>query len=79
MIKAEFEFFNSYKNELNEQIIFVDKNFNYIVYNFIKNGNKTFNEKNLILKIKQYIDSYPNFAGDGFGFLFEEKNLGVNF
>lgn len=73
VIKAEFEFFNSYKNELNEQIIFVDKNFNYIVYKFISNREKKFNEEDLIFKVKKYVENYPDFAGDGFGFLFEEK------
>lgn len=73
VIEAEFEFFNSYKSELNELIVFVDKNFNYIVYEFIKNKDKSFNAGDLILQVKKYVDGYIDFAGKGFGFLFEEK------
>ena len=74
VIKAEFEFFNLHKNELNEQIVFVDQNYNFIVYEFINNGTKNFNSKELIFKIKKYVDNYPDFAGAGFGFLFEENS-----
>ena len=73
-IKSEFKFFNLYKSELNEEIIFVDKHYKFIVYKFINNGDKLFNFKELILKVKKYVDDYSDFAGDGFGFLFEENN-----
>ena len=72
VIKAEYEFFNLCKNDLNEQIVFVDENFNYIVYKFIENDGKVDNVANLVETIKKYIEGYSDFDGEGYGFLFEE-------
>ena len=73
-IKAEFEYFNSYPCDINEKIVFVSKDYSYIVYEFIENDGTLENIESLILKIKDYVDVYPVFDGDKFGFLFEETN-----
>ena len=79
VIKAEHKFFNLCKSDFNEQIVFVDENFNYIVYKFIENDGKSFNAEELIFEAKKYIDGYVDFQDKVYGFLFEETQSWENF
>lgn len=73
-IKAEYQFFNSNNNKLNEQIIYVDENFKYIIYRFIESGDKAFNINQLLKIIKDYVYEYSDYTSNGYGFLFEETS-----
>ena len=78
-IKSEYEFFNGYKCELNEEIVFVSEDYSYIVYLFIKNNKRFLCDDSLILKLKNYVEGYPEFIGDKFGFLYNETETWKNF
>ena len=78
-IKSEYEFFNCYKCELNEKIVFISEDFSYIVYLFIKNNKRFLCNDSLILKLINYVEHYPEFKGDKFGFLYEETETWKDF
>ena len=69
LIKAENEFCDFYPN-LFQKKIYVDKNFNYIVYEFIEGQTcKQYNEKNVTQNILKIIKSYKNFPHSDYGYL----------
>ena len=69
LIKAENIFCDFYPN-LFQKKIYVDKDFNYIVYNFIEGQNcKQYNEKNVTQNILNIIKNYKNFSHSDYGYL----------
>ncbi len=82
-IKGEKVFFENNSNQYNEKIILCDnKNYSFIVYNFIENDDidKTaINVKKLTKKMKDYVFSYKNCEWNGYGYLFEEKDTWKEF
>lgn len=73
VIRAEYEFFTLNKSPLDEEIVYVDNEFKFIVYKFIENDkSQIFDAKIVLGKLANYVNNYKSSSRAGYGFLFEE-------
>ena len=77
LLKSEFEFSKIYsENSKLQHTVLVEENYKYIVYEFIPGDvmHVVDNFEDLIFNIKEITNSYKDYTGPGFGYIYEPSN-----
>ncbi|MFI3307097.1 MAG: phosphotransferase [Mycoplasmatota bacterium] len=80
-LKAEVEFFNINTNEIFQQIIYIEPNYQYVVYQFIDGEvmKKVKNPKEVIKKLIEIVSNYKIYEHEKFGYLDDLKDTWEDF
>ena len=82
LLKSEFEFSKTYEeNKKLQHVIMADDEYKYIVYEFIPGDvmHVVNNVEELLFNIKEIINSYKDYTGTDFGYLYQPSNSWIDF
>lgn len=82
-LKAEVEFLELNKNEYMQRVLYIDKNYNFVVYEFI-NGDIMKDLSNISIKeltktLVELVSKYPHYSSNTFGYFDEQVDSWSDF
>lgn len=82
-LKAEVEFLELNKNKYMQKVLYVDKNYNFVVYEFI-HGDIMKDLSDIFIKdftetLVELVSRYPNYSSNTFGYFDEQVNSWSDF